>query len=224
MVICRCGDAATLPQTGAARCGIDFGMINIMAYVKMDDLPTVGETTPTALALLTNIVDKSNWVEAITAGKVSMSPMVTSPTGTSGEPITWGGGDVSETEEVLDYENYGFECDFPHIRPAVAKAIDELRCLAQQKNLGVYFFTTKGYIIGKSGSTTASGDSCMPINVDSLSLGDRAFGNKTAPDLHHLNMGLPAGWTFDIQEAIMSKVGGNDQTWRGLDLLGQGNE
>lgn len=221
MAVCLCGETTNLPQTGAARCGQDFGMINIMAFVKLSDLPTVGTTDPTQLALLTNIVDKSNWVDAITAGKVSMSPMVTSPTGTSGEPIKWGGGDVSETEEVLGNENYGFECDFPHIRPSVAKAIDGMQCLAQQKDLGVYFFTTKGFIIGKSGTVSTSGDACMPVPVESLSLGDRSFGNKTTPDLHHLNMAMAAGWTFDIKEALMSEVGGTEQTWRGLDLLGQ---
>lgn len=208
---CDCA-TANLPAIGATRCGVNFGMIEVMAFVKLSDQQA-------DLSLLANVVDKTKWTAGQTAGKVQMSPMV--------KGWTPGGGDPVNVEEDTDPDGMGrvirvnpvtAEVLFRGIKPAQADQMEKLQCLAELRDLGVYLFTPDGRVIGVDKTTSVE-----PIPVGYQYMAPRQFGNRDEFDSNTMTLKFDAEYMNDLTAVTLAYgTSGSETYWKGIDLLAVG--
>ena len=181
-----------------------------MAFVKLSDQAA-------DLSLLANIVDKTDWTAAQTATKVQMSPMV--------KGWTPGGGDAVNVEEDTDPDAMGrviranpvtAEVLFKGIKPAQADKMEQLQCLAELRDLGVYLFTPDGRVIGIDKTTSVE-----PIPVGYAYMSPRTFGQRDDFDSNTLMLKFDAEYMNDLT-AVTLAYGNPAVYWKGIDLLAVG--
>lgn len=214
-LVCECG-ALSLPAIGATQCGTSYGQLQVMAFVKLGDLPSTlsGDS-------VINI--KSTWTDALTATtpKVVMSPVLYNPQVGPGDVRTFGGGNATPDgiAQFMGAEPTEITAELRKISPAVANKVHDLICMAEAGLLGMYMFDADGNVIGKSATSAID-----PIPVRSLFISDRVMGNYEEPDYHNLTINLEEGWSFDLKTAALDHTASNvTANWRGLDLLASAN-
>lgn len=208
---CDCA-AAALPAIGATRCGMNIGMVEIAAFVKMSD-------PAEDLSLLANVVDKTKWTAAQTANKVQLTPPI--------KGWTSGGGDPVNVEEDTDADGMGrvirvnpvtAEVMFRGIKPAQAAQMEKLQCLAEMRDLGVYLFTPDGRVVGVDNTTTLE-----PIPVGYAFMPPRQFGNRDEFDSNTLTLKFDAEYMNRLAAVTLAYgTQGSETYWKGMDLLAVG--
>jgi hypothetical protein len=148
---------------------------------------TIGTTDPAELATWTALKAASDGT------KVVVTPFVSNPEFTPGDPRTFGGGNASVDgiEEILGASPTGFTSllyDMP------AYVIDALKALACEVNLGAWFINEKGRIFG-DGNTAQNATTVAPFPIQSLFIGDKGPGGFEGSDTNALNFALPENWS-----------------------------
>jgi len=221
-ITCECGAALSLPNIQATRCGVDHGEIQAMAFVKLSDMPTVGSGgTATDFRLKTNLKDKSVWQDLLSADtpKVTISPEIFGVSTNSGDETTWTGNDGVEMHVETNPSEITGEFRFGNAEQM--KAIRDMRCLAQNRDLGVYLFDGNGNVIGQDCTVATGGDGISPIPVRSIFVGDISFQGRQEPDFYSLSMKLDGEYSHSLAQQQLCKNGEADMNWRGVDLIGE---
>lgn len=206
-MLCDCTANAALPVIGAKRCGVNFGQLQVLGFVKIGDEPKVSDAS---LLLKTNVSVKANWEAALAEDtpKVVLSPVLYNPTVEAGDARTWGGDNATPdgVEFQVGANASTLTAELRNVDPKVAAAMKELRCMAENGQLGMVMFDSDDEVIGNDGETKLE-----VIPVRSLFVSDRVMGNLTEPDYHNLTIGLAPDWSDKLTAVALE--------WRGMDLL-----
>lgn len=211
-MLCDCTSNVALPVIGAKRCGVNFGQLQVLAFVKIGDEPVAGESG--SLFLKTNVGNKALWEAALaeTTPKVVLSPVLYNPTVEAGDARTWGGENATPdgVEFQVGANATTLTAELRNVDPKVAAAMKELRCMAENGQLAMVMFDSDDEVIGADGETAI-----VAIPVRSLFVSDRVMGNLTEPDYHNLTIGLAPDWS----DALTAVALDTPSVWRGMDLL-----
>ena len=212
IVDCNCSNTS-LPATGAARCGENFGQMQILAFEKKSDAQS-------GLSVLTAIKTKSNWTDGMTAAKVQLTPEIKGWEQSGGDAVNWGE-DVDPLGMPMKVRDNPVQITvtFRGTKEAVMNKIEEMRCLAQMKDLGMYIFPTTNKVLGVDNTTTLDS-----FSVDYISVNPRVIGVRDEPDASSVVMYIPADeWRkMKAVELLGTGEGTTPDTttpWRGIDLL-----
>ena len=211
IIDCNC-TTTTLPATGAKRCGENFGQIQILAFEKLSDKQS-------GLNAVSAIDVKANWASGMTATKVQLTPEVKGWEQSGGDAVNWGE-DVDPDGIPMKVRDNPVQLNvtFRGAKESVMAKIEEMRCLAQMKDLGLYLFTTDSKILGVDNSTTLDS-----FPVEYISVAPRVIGVRDEPDSSVVSMYIPASYWRKMGSANCDKLTGTDTAaagaWRGIDLL-----
>ena len=212
IVDCNC-TTTNLTKIESTRCGENMGQIQLLAFEKLSDKQA-------SLSTLANIAVKTNWTAAMnngaTIGKIQITPEVKGWDQSGGDPVLWGE-DVkanSMPEKVRD-NPVQITVSFRGAKAAVASAINDLRCLATNGDLGVYLFPTDSYVIGVDNTTTLDS---FPVGYSNMA--PRVIGAKDEPDTDSFTFYIDANdWRKMKKVALDHTAGSTAGAWRGIDLL-----
>lgn len=210
IVDCNC-TTTTLPATGAKRCGENFGQIQLLAFEKLSDKQA-------SLSTVSNIDVKANWTAAMTAAKIQLTPEVKGWEQTGGDAVNWGE-DVDPDGIPMKVRDNPIQLNvtFRGAKESVMAKIEEMRCLAQMKDLGLYLFTTDSKVLGVDNTTLDS------FPVEYISVAPRVIGVRDEPDSSVVSMYIPAAYWRNMKGVACDKVASADTpaagAWRGIDLL-----
>ena len=210
IIDCNC-TTTTLPATGAKRCGENFGQIQLLAFEKLSDKQA-------SLSTVSNIDVKANWTAAMTASKIQLTPEVKGWEQTGGDAVNWGE-DVDPDGIPMKVRDNPIQLNvtFRGAKESVMAKIEEMRCLAQMKDLGLYLFTTDSKVLGVDNTTLDS----FPVEYISVAL--RVIGVRDEPDSSVVSMYIPAAYWRKMKGVACDKVASADTpaagAWRGIDLL-----
>ena len=196
MAICKC-PAAALPNIPNFTCAESFGQIQKVAFQRL--YKSTGEkisfTTSAAIGKM------SSWAPLLTAGddtKVVVSPYIQAPTAEAGAPRTFGGGNetLGGIEEIIGREPTPFTAVMRKMPQSLIKALKDLQCESDSRNLGVYLFDENGAIGALQDPKIAT--THYPIPIRSLFIGDKTLGGFEAPDSNTIQWSFLPNWSDDL--------------------------
>lgn len=192
---CQCPPAASLAGFEIPQCLDSFGQVNKVIFQRvLDGDGDKNEiTAPTTLA---------SWTPAFAAAdgtKMVISPFVYNPTTTAGAKKTYGGGNATPggVVDIIGAEPTTFEAELTNMpQSSVIKVLKQMMC----ENVGVYLINERGQIGGIKTVTSGSPGAVKlaPIPVQSLFIGDKAFGGLDEPDKNALEWSFKPNWSDDF--------------------------
>lgn len=222
---CGCG-SVTLPHLNSTRCGENYGMYEVLAFVQLSNMPTNIDTEE-------HIKVRSNWEDAqgSSTAYCEVTPMVKGYAPGGGDAVMTGEDQSADgAGEFVRYNPSTADVTFRGIKAEQAFNMSKLRCLAEMRDLGVYRFTADGRVVGISRSVTSGQTTTKyldPIPVISAIMDDRQDGNRDEKDINTLHLQYPGGANNKTSAVTLIGLGGTtdpDTTtpWKGLDLLATG--
>lgn len=223
IIDCNCS-TTSLPALGATRCGENMGQQQVLSFIKMSTLTdTVGashvgvQAIHDLFASAAAVQAKDNWEAA--GANVQISPEVKGWEQSGGDAVTWGE-DVDPDGMPMEVRKNPVQINvtFRGVKQSVVQKLNELKCLAQMKDLGLNIFNTAGEVIGASNG--ASTPVPYPFSVEYLSVEARVIGNRDEPDSVVLHMWITAEeWDKMVKVTCAYSSGTTAAPWKGIDLL-----
>ena len=130
--------------------------------------------------------------------KVVASPYITAPSTEPGAARTYGGGNetLGGVEEVIGREPTSFTGVIRRAPQSLIKAMKQLRCESESKNIGIYLVDEHGNIGALRDETTAT--TYYPIPIRSLFISDKTLGGLEAPDSNNIQWSFLPNWSDDL--------------------------
>lgn len=197
MAICKCPAAAALPNIPDFTCAESFGQIQKVAFQRLYKSTGVKNS----FAATAGIGIKASWTPLLSAEdgtKIVVSPYIQAPTAEAGAPRTFGGGNetLGGIEEIIGREPTPFAAVMRKMPQSLIKALKDLQCESDSRNLGVYLFDENGAIgaLQDPAKTTTH----YPIPICSLFIGDKTLGGFEAPDSNAIQWSFLPNWSDDL--------------------------
>lgn len=196
-MICKCPEAAALPDVPAITCAETFGQIQKVAFQRLTkaDGSKNSFTSAAAITLLASWTPK---LSAVDDTKIVVSPYIQAPTAEAGAARTFGGGNetLGGVEDIIGREPTPFTGVIRKAPQAVIKALKEMQCESWGDNLGIFLFDENGAIGAIEDGTTAG--TYYPIPIRSLFIGDKTLGGLEAPDSNAIQWSFLPNWSDDL--------------------------
>lgn len=194
MSICKCPGSTALPSISKVTCYETFGQIQKVAFQRLVNSSGVKNSISQ-----TEITKLASWQPLLVAAdgtKVAVSPYIEAPTSEAGAPRTFGGGNdtLGGVEIIVGREHTTFTGVLRRLPQSIIKELKELQCESWGDNLGVYLFDENGAI-----ECVVDGDTCYPIPIRSLFIGDKTHGGYEAPDSNNIQWSFLPNYSDNLQ-------------------------
>lgn len=203
-ITCQCPAATAIPNVPNANCAETFGQIQKIALVRLRKANgdrnafvvtgSVGQGTGS----ITKLASWETFLSAVDGSKIVVTPYINSPVDGGGDARQSSGGndDLGGIPEVLGGNPVTFTGSLRAIPQKIAKALKQLTCESNAKNLGVYLFDENGNIEAIQDQETET--TFYPIPIYSFYVGDKLHGNYDAKDNNPISWAYKEGYSDDL--------------------------
>ena len=191
---CSCPPGAQVVSIENFACPIDWGQIRRIIFQRKLNDSGVRNSFVIASADPTLVASWNTFFTAADSTKMVITPTIGNPEFAPGEPRTFGDGNEvpGGVPIVVGADGTEFTSVLYSIPQYIEYQMKQLQC----EDLQAYFINEAGKIFGvstpqKTDSTTSvTGFTGFPIEVNTLFVGDRAPGGHESPDTNALNFSL----------------------------------
>lgn len=196
-LICQCPAAAAITTIPAVTCPENFGQIQKVAFQRLRKADGTRNSF-TNSAAITALASWTALLSAADGSKIVVSPYINAPADSGGDARMTSGGndDLGGIPNVLGGNPVQFDGSMRSVPQSVIKAMKELQCEANARNLGVFLFDENGKIEALQDQTAKT--TYYPIPIRALFIGSKIHGNFDAKDSNAISWQYPDNYSDDL--------------------------
>lgn len=200
-LLCACPVGEEITNLTVSDCPFDIGQVQKIIFQRVYSTGSTRNSMTVSDAAL-----KATWTTLFAANngtKTSITPFIEEPITEGGDARTFGGGNttVGGITRNVGKNPTSFSCMLRSIQSVLLEQLQDYQC----ENIGIYFITENGRIIGTTNSNTSSTTLYpIPIARGTMFVGDRKLGGLEEPDSVPLNWSFYPNWSLKLKEITPS--------------------